>query len=36
MALAIRGEFETPYASILLECVSNTVLGDYPYLEQLD
>ena len=34
--LAIRGEIETPYDSILvLECVSNTPLRDYPYLEQL-
>ena len=35
-ALAIRREIKTPYGMWVVECVSNTPLRDYPYLEQLD
>ena len=35
--LAIRGEIETAgVGTLVLECVSNTPLRNYPYLEQLD
>ena len=34
--LAIRREIKTPYSMWVVECVSNTLLRDYPYLEQLD
>ena len=33
--LAIRREIETAYSPSMLECVSNSPLGDYPYLEQI-
>ena len=30
------GKIETVYRTSVLECISNTPLGDYPYLEQSD
>ena len=34
--LAIRRKIESAYKRIVFECISNTPLGDYPYLEKLD
>lgn len=33
--LAIWGEIEAAHTAFVLECVSNSALGEYPYLEQL-